>query len=187
VKRGIQPVVTRLTAALCATVSVASAPDLRLVGAVRAGDTQAVRSLLAERVDVNAAEADGATAIAWAAHRDDLEVADLLIAAGANVNAANDYGVTPLSLACTNGSAAMVERLLKAGADPNAARPSGETPIMTAARGRCRSATPPSAGCWSSAAPTCARARRGGSRRCCSPRSREISNPRARCSGPAPT
>ncbi len=112
----------------------AASSDLRLVEAVENGDREAVRSLLRQQVDVNAFQADGATALQWAAHRDDLETAELLIRAGADVNAANDYGITPLSLACTNGSAAMVERLLNSGADPNSARPNGETVLMTAAR-----------------------------------------------------
>ena len=108
--------------------------DLRLVEAVEKGDQAAVRSLLQQRADVNAPQADGSTALAWAAHRDDLETADLLIRAGANVNAPNDYGVTPLSLACTNRNATLVEKLLKAGANPNAAMWTGETPLMTCAR-----------------------------------------------------
>jgi ankyrin repeat protein len=93
-----------------------------------------VRTLLAARADVNAAQADGMTALHWAAYRDDVDLAKMLVRAGANVKAANRYGVTPLSLACTNGNAAMVEMLLKAGADPNAPLPGGETPLMTASR-----------------------------------------------------
>ncbi len=38
-----------------------------LVEAVKQGDREAVRSLLQENADVNAAQADGATALAWAA------------------------------------------------------------------------------------------------------------------------
>lgn len=108
--------------------------DQRLVDAVQHRQKAAVQALLMQKVDVNTPQPDGATALAWAAHWDDLETADLLIRAGANANAANDYGVTPLSLACTNRSAAMVEKLLKAGADPNAALLSGETPLMTCSR-----------------------------------------------------
>jgi ankyrin repeat protein len=93
-----------------------------------------VRTLLAARADVNAAQADGMTALHWAAFQDDVDLAKMLVRAGANVKAANRYGVTPLSLACTNGNAAMVEMLLKAGADPNAPLPGGETPLMTASR-----------------------------------------------------
>ena len=73
-----------------------------------------------------------ATALHWAAHRDDAAMADALVVAGAAVDATNDLGVTPLWLACLNGNAALVETLLAAGAD--AALPSGETVLMTAAR-----------------------------------------------------
>jgi len=105
-----------------------------LVDAVKKADTSRVRVLLAQQVDVNGTEADGTTALHWAAHNNDLDVADLLLRAGANAKAANRYGVTPLSLASTNGNPAMVERLLKAGADPTAASPDGQTVLMTAAR-----------------------------------------------------
>jgi ankyrin repeat protein len=108
--------------------------DLRLPEAVAKRDKEAARSLLGQRTNVNAAMADGATALHWAAHWDDLETADLLIGAGANVNAANDYGATPLWLACTNGNAGMVERLLAAGANPNTALASGETALLRCAR-----------------------------------------------------
>ena len=110
-----------LVSLLSAGILVAASDDLRLVEAVKIGDKEAVRSLLQEHADVNVPQGDGATALAWAAHRNDLETAELLIRAGANVNAANDYGVTPLSLACTNRDAAMVEKLLQAGANPGGA------------------------------------------------------------------
>ena len=118
---------------LMAAGSAAQVVDLRLVDAARNRDQQAVRALLNQQADVNGRSADGATALLWAAHWNDLETADLLIRAGANVNAANDFRITPLSLACTNGSAALVERLLKAGANPDTAIATGETPIMTCA------------------------------------------------------
>ena len=117
-----------------AVVSLAAAGDPRLVDAVKSKNTDAVRALLKQRVDVNAPQGDGATALHWAVHLDDLTTADLLIRAGARVNAANDTGVTPLFLACTNRNAAMAEKLLTAGADPNAALLNGETVLMTCAR-----------------------------------------------------
>ena len=95
--------------------------DLPLVEAVKSRDANAVRTLLAEGVDVNAPQPDGATALHWAAYRDDLDTAALLIEAGANVNTANELGATPLWLAADNGSPTMIERLLDAGADPNVA------------------------------------------------------------------
>ena len=108
--------------------------DVRLVEAVRAGDRPATLALLAAEVDVNGAQRDGATALHWAAYRDDLEAVRLLLEAGAAAGVANELGVTPLHLACVNGNARVVRALLSAGADPRAALPSGETALMTAAR-----------------------------------------------------
>ena len=119
---------------LGAGVAVAAHPDARVAEAARRQDRALIRALLkGKTADVNARQADGATALLWAAQWDDLDTADLLIAAGADVHAVNDYGVSPLAMAATNGSAAMVSRLLTAGANPNAALPTGETALMSAA------------------------------------------------------
>lgn len=128
--RGVEGVVVLMMALL--STAAGGAPPV--VEAVKDGKVETVRALLASRVDPNTAEADGTTALHWAAHHDNLAAADLLMKAGANVRAANRYGVTPLWLACINGSARMVERLLNAGADPNTAMPEGDTALMTAAR-----------------------------------------------------
>jgi uncharacterized protein len=112
----------------------AMAADVRLIDAAKSGDKATVQTLLQQRVNVNAAEADGTTALHWAARSNDSQMVDLLIRSGAAVKAANRYGVTPLYLACVNGSAGILESLLKAGADPNAPLPDGETALMTAAR-----------------------------------------------------
>src|SRR5215813_9018821 len=66
----------------------------------------AVRALLQKKVDVNAPQVDGTTALHWAVRTDDVDTIDLLIRAGANVSAANREGVTPLQLASVNGNAA---------------------------------------------------------------------------------
>jgi ankyrin repeat protein len=98
------------------------------------GDQRAVATLLAQRADVNAPQADGATALHWAVYRDDLPMIERLLAAGARVNTANRHGATPLTLACINGSARTIERLLTAGGDPNERGPNGETSLMMASR-----------------------------------------------------
>jgi ankyrin len=105
-----------------------------IVDAAKRGDRAVLQSLVEKHADVNAADADGSTALHWASYRDDVESADLLIRAGARVNAANDLGATALWAAAQNGSEAMVRRLLDAGADPNLALPAGETPVMVASR-----------------------------------------------------
>jgi uncharacterized protein len=98
------------------------------------GDTAAIRALLAQRADINAPQADGATALHWAVYRNDFVLAKLLIEAGANVRAANRDGATPLSLAATAGNAEMIATLLGAGATPNEKLPFGQTALMLAAR-----------------------------------------------------
>lgn len=123
-----------LALAVAAPAVSEAASDLRVVTAARQRDRAAVVALTRTKADVNATQADGATALHWAAHWNDVEMADALIRAGARVDAGNEYGATPLWLASVNGSAAMVARLLKAGANPGTAIVSGETPLMTAAR-----------------------------------------------------
>ena len=132
-----KPCALCLIAVIAGTTAVATAAGgdrLSLVDAAKNGDQQALRSLLQQKVNVNATTGDGATALHWAAYRDDLESADLLIRAGAKVNAANELGATPLWTAAQNGSDAMVRRLLQAGANPNLALLAGETPVMVTAR-----------------------------------------------------
>ena len=124
---------------LLATVAIingaAEQRDLRLIDAARAQDVAGVRSLVVNHtVPVNVAQPDGATPLHWAAHWDDLQIADVLIRAGADVNATNELGVAPLSLACVNGSTAMVATLLERGANAEHALPTGVTPLMTCAR-----------------------------------------------------
>jgi ankyrin repeat protein len=112
-----------------------AAPNAPLVDAVKSGNKATILALLDSHADVNAPEADGTTALAWAVRLDDRALVDRLLRAGANVNAANRYGITPLYMACVNGDPAMIEKLLQAGANANAIGTEGETPLMTVARG----------------------------------------------------
>ena len=105
-----------------------------LAEAASQGDGDAVRSMLREGADVDAASADGATALFWAAYEDDLALMDLLIGAGADADNRNDYGATPLYVAASNASAEAVGRLFDAGAHPNVALRTGVTPLMEASR-----------------------------------------------------
>src|ERR1700733_12792896 len=123
-----------LLAVGAAAWAATDAPTSSLADAVKDGDRAAALALLKQHTDVNAPEADGTTALHWAARQDDSDMADRLIKAGANVKAANRYGVTPLYLACVNGSAPMIAKLLDAGADANSATTEGETALMTVAR-----------------------------------------------------
>jgi ankyrin repeat protein len=102
--------------------------------AVMRGDAIAVRKLLTEKADVNAPQADGATALHWAVYSDDLATVDLLLKAGANPKSANGFGATPLSLAAEHGNPAITQRLLDAGADSNERMLNTDTVLMMAAR-----------------------------------------------------
>jgi len=125
----------RLPILIALSAVVLFAADSRLIDAVKGHDKDAVRSLLKEHADVNAPEADGTTALHWAAHDNDLETVELLLRAGANANAESRYHVSPLSEAARYGGAALVEALLKAGASPNTLTTErGETVLMTASR-----------------------------------------------------
>jgi uncharacterized protein len=124
-----------LAAVLSAAGLVSGAAVSEVADAMARGDKAAVRALIAKKADVNAPQADGTTALHWAAQADDLEAVSLLIKAGAKVLAANQAGATPLMLASVNGSAAMLEALAQAGADLNAPLTrSGDTALMIAAR-----------------------------------------------------
>ncbi len=86
------------------------------------------------KADLNTAQADGTTALHWAAYHDRVDIVTQLLAAGAKADAANRYGITPLLLACQNGSEEIVRSLLNAGANANVKQRGGETALMIASR-----------------------------------------------------
>jgi ankyrin repeat protein len=112
-----------------------AASDPPLVVAARDGDSGAVRTLLAKRVNVNEPAADGSTALLWAVYHSDVSMVRALVAAGANFIKPNRYGVTPLLQASRTGDTPIIAELLKAGADVGrSVHPEGETPLMAASR-----------------------------------------------------
>ena len=112
-----------------------AAGDAVVADAVMNKDFAQLTTLIGQKADVNSAQADGSTALHWAAHWDNVEVADALLKAGADPKAATRLGSTPLSIAAMDGNPAMIAKLLAAGADASAPFLSnGETPLMVAAR-----------------------------------------------------
>ncbi len=106
-----------------------------VVDAAKAKDAAAVKALLKNGADVNAAQADGMTALHWAASNGDAALTQMLLSAGANVRATTRLGgITPLLLASQNGHAAVVAALIAAGADSKSATSTGATALMLAAR-----------------------------------------------------
>ncbi len=122
--------------AMSLTALVGAAPSSSPVAdAAMRGDAEAVRALLRQGADVNAAQGDGMTALHQAAERGDAAMSEMLVYAGANVTAMTRIGqYTPLHVASLNGRAEVVAILLNAGASA-AARTSitGVTPLHLAA------------------------------------------------------
>jgi len=121
--------------ALCLAVMLrADADSSAVADAAQAGDKAAVRALLRQAADVNAAQGDGMTALHWAAMKNDPDLAQTLLYASANVKATTRIGgYTPLILAAQQGAADVIEPLIKAGADVNVKTANGTTPLMFAA------------------------------------------------------
>jgi uncharacterized protein len=127
----------RAAAALALFLSQAAhvvAAEPRVVDAAELARWADVRALVAGGGDVNATQADGSTALLWAAYHGQVEAARWLLDAGAAVDATNRYGLSALAQAATVGDAQMIELLLAAHADANAAMPEGDTALMLAAR-----------------------------------------------------
>ena len=127
---------------LCATVALslstlthaAPAGAAAFVDAAMNGNREAVRALLKDGADVNTTQADGMTALHWAAQKGDVELAKVLLYASANLKATTRIGgYTPLLIASKNGDAAMIDTLTQAGADADAPTMNGTTPLMLAA------------------------------------------------------
>src|SRR5438128_11602425 len=90
-----------------------ASPSAPVADAAMAGNKDAVRSLLKQAADVNAAQGDGMTALHWAAMKDDADLVQTLLFAGANVRATTRIGAyTPLVLAARSGSGTVMTALL---------------------------------------------------------------------------
>ena len=122
--------------ALFATVLMAAGPvEAPVADAARIGDIDAVRALLRDGADVNAAQGDGMSALHWAAELGNVDLMDVLLYAGAELESATRIGrYRPLHIASRNGNLEAVNRLIDAGADVMAATdPSGSTALHLAA------------------------------------------------------
>ncbi len=129
--------------ALALSAIITAASSASVADAAMKGDKAAVRALLKDGSDVNAAQGDGMTALHWAARIGDRELAEMLLYAGANVKATTRLGgYTPLMMAAEQGRSGVIAALLAAGADVKAANATGTTPLMLAAlSGDARSVT----------------------------------------------
>jgi ankyrin repeat protein len=111
-----------------------TATDSAVADAASRADLAAVRALLKQGADVNAAQGDGMSALHWAARKGDPQLMAVLLQAGAAVAATTRIDrATPLHMAAAAGHAAAIAALLKAGADAKARTAAGTTALMMAA------------------------------------------------------
>ena len=129
-------IAVHLMVALGMSAMLSAAPGgSPIADAAMKSDLAAIRTLIKQGADVNAARGDGMSGLHWAAEKNHAEIASLLVYAGANTAAVTRIGqYTPLHVAARAASPAVVEVLLKAGAAVDAkANPSGATPLHLAA------------------------------------------------------
>ena len=126
--------ITAGAVAVLLSIVVSAAGTSPVADAVMAKDREAVKTLLKNGADVNAAQGDGMTALHWAARNGDTELTQMLLYAGANVKATTRLGgYTPLMMAADQGHASVIAALLASGSDAKAANALGTTPLMLAA------------------------------------------------------
>jgi ankyrin repeat protein len=129
--------VTALAVAGIGRVAISAAEatvDTRVADAAMREDAPAVKALILQRADVNAAQGDGMTPLHWAAEHGDRELTAALLKAGARPGAVTRIGRhTPLHIAAKNGQPQVVKLLLDAGADARALTTTGAAPLHFAA------------------------------------------------------
>ena len=107
--------------------------DTLLTVAAYAGQEKAVAVILSQpKLEIDAKNKMGLTALAAAAFKGHVEIATSLIKAKADPNAKNDSGQTALMFAALTGKVKMVEYLVSVGADANAKDKGGNTPLSLA-------------------------------------------------------
>lgn len=109
--------------------------SMALLRAALIGQTWAVKTLLAEGIDVNTRDGCGRTALMEAAFSGHTETLRVLLKNGAEVNVTDCDGWTALIEAASKGYSDAVRVLLAAGADVNTKSKNGWTALKAAARG----------------------------------------------------
>lgn len=108
-----------------------------LIPAASNGHLELCQFLIAEGIDVNAADKDGITALMEASIMGHLDVVKLLLSSkgGATLDQTANSGITALWLAASDGQTEVVQYLLEGVADPNNSRVDDISALMAAAVG----------------------------------------------------
>lgn len=105
-----------------------------LIEAAGNGNTEALKSLINSKTDVNTKDINGETALIEAAGNSQAEAVELLINVKADVNIKNSYyGYTALMYAAHYGMTRTIKLLIDAKADLNTSNIEGKTALMIAA------------------------------------------------------
>ena len=109
-------------------------PTEPLAVAAAAGDLKKMQTLLSAKSNVNANDAEGLSALVWAARSGQPDAIRLLIKSGANPNALDDHnGWTPLVHAVHKKQVGAAVALIESGANPDLATSNGTwTPLVMA-------------------------------------------------------
>ncbi|XP_076260558.1 uncharacterized protein LOC143196611 isoform X1 [Rhynchophorus ferrugineus] len=108
--------------------------DLLLHEAVIKNDTDGVRKILKEPVDVNSRNNYGRAPIHWASARGNLEIMEMLLNSHCDIEARDKYGMRPLHMAAWHGHPEAVELLINLGACTNTVTKARYTLLICAAR-----------------------------------------------------
>jgi uncharacterized protein len=112
---------------------ISPSPNLLLIQSARLGNHRQITAALERGADVNATDAQGTSALMFAAQKGVPQLVDLLIAAGADVNLhRRQFGTTALMFAAAANRIAVVNQLLAKGVNVNAANEDGSTALMGA-------------------------------------------------------
>ena len=123
---------TGLAGAALPTRAQDRAVDRELLAAVAAGDTVAVRRLIAAGGDVNAQDSRKDSAFLLAGALGHTEIVRLTLAAGADLKRVNRFGGTALIPACHHGHLETVRELLKTAIDVDHVNNLGWTALLEA-------------------------------------------------------
>ena len=127
-------VLAALAAVVAAPAFAAATQDSQLLEAAKSQDPETALYALKAGADARVREADGTTALHYAAHYGSAALVEQLLKAKADPNARNEFGSTPLAEAAALGDARVVALLLRAGADVESRNPEGQTALMAVAR-----------------------------------------------------
>ncbi len=108
--------------------------DLTKTGNVDGVQTKLAKNRFLKKVDINAKDKEGNTALILATEKGYTEIVHALLSKGADINAKGKYGYTALILAAEKGYTEIVHALLSKGADVNAKNISGYTALISAAQ-----------------------------------------------------